>query len=181
MRAKNWCGFVVCLFLLTGCKYDTLEEAIKKDIPFNVASVIHIEKVKDGAVVLYTTEQEQNFHIIETVAVAFVSGNDKNGWENIGNNHWEYEGNQDFSVYTNTFYKYDKKGKLEQKIPVVYGMVQSEAIETIQFQATGKNQKYEDIDIIKKNGKRYFIKLDSYQKSMGITKEGKKIIANLPY
>lgn len=173
MTTGRWYLFITCLFLLTGCKYDTLDKAIKKDIPFNVTEVIHIEHVKDGAIVLYTTEQEQDFHIIETVTVAFISGNDEEGWENIGNNHWEYEESKDFTFYPNIFYKFDRKGNLQQKIPVVYGMINNDDIETIQV--LGKGQKYESIHIIEKNNKRYFIKLADFQKIRGITVDGKKV------
>ncbi|MFB6465915.1 hypothetical protein ACE38V_03740 [Cytobacillus sp. Hz8] len=181
MRTGKYGVWLICLFfLLTGCKYDTVEEAIKKDIPFNIIEVIHIERVQSGVIVLYTTKQKNHFQPIEALAVAFINGSDKTGWENLGNNHWGYNNeHQDFSIYPNTFYKFDKKGNIKQEIPVVYGVIKNPAIKSVQV--LGKERKYEDAQMIEKNKIRYFFRLDTYEKSRGVTEEGKIVsqISNL--
>lgn len=82
---------LVLIFLLTGCNYATLEEAIKKDIPYEVIEVLYTEKMDedDLAIVLYTTkaEGEEVSHIKGPVlGVAIFEGNNEDGWKNGGPN-----------------------------------------------------------------------------------------------
>lgn len=158
--------FVLLLVvLLAACKSESLEEAIQKDIPFNVKQVIYTEKVKGGEIILYITEQQVENEPIEALAIALMKEDEK-GWENAGNNHWDYRENPNMTVYLNTFYDYDKRGSLLQRIPVIFGKIHNNSIQTVQV--AGQDSQYENAKLIYKDGDRYFIKLGEYRLAKGL-------------
>lgn len=169
MKEKKLLGIVLLILTLTACKSESLEEAIKKDIPFNVERVVYTEKVKDGVVVLYITEQET----IEAMAVAFIKKDKKNRWENAGNNHWDYKENPNMTTYMNTFYDYDETGSLENRIPIIYGRIVNDKILTVQV--AGETKQYEDAKIITSGGSEYFIKIGDYSMARGLDSAGEVI------
>lgn len=151
---------ILIVIILTACQSsETLGEAIQSDIPFNVAKVIHTEKVEDGEVILYITEQKKGNEPINGLAVAFMK-KEEEGWYNAGNNHWDYKENPNMTVYLNTFYDYDKKGNLIQKIPVIFGKIENKSIQTVQV--ARQDGKYENAKLIYQDGEQYFIKLGEY-------------------
>ncbi|MBY0122503.1 hypothetical protein H0173_11265 [Bacillus sp. S/N-304-OC-R1] len=151
----------VILMLLSACSRLTIEEVIEKDIPFNVKEVIHKEKVKDGVILLYLTEQKNNHGIFDTVTVAFLKGNARDGWKNAGHNHWEHAESDWITVYKDVFYEYNKKGMLENYLPVIYGKVENDNVRFVNV--LGEEEKLEKAYIIEKDSGRYFIKIGNYE------------------
>ncbi|WNS74121.1 hypothetical protein RRV45_14485 [Bacillus sp. DTU_2020_1000418_1_SI_GHA_SEK_038] len=162
--------FVVLLF--SACSGATMDQVIEEDIPFNVIEVIHKEKVKDGVVLLYVTKQKSGREPIDAVTVAFLKGNDRDGWGNAGHNHWEHEENDWMTVYKDVFYEYNHRGNLENRLPVIYGKVVREDIQSVVVY--GENGKLENAPIFEKEGGRYYLKLGDYEMARGIVKNNSK-------
>lgn len=150
-------SLIFVILMLSACSRLTIEEVIEKDIPFNVKEVIHKEKVKDGVILLYVTEQK-NF---DAVTVAFLKGNARDGWKNAGHNHWEYAKSEWITVYKDVFYEYDHKGVLENRLPVIYGKVENDDVQSVYV--FGEEEKLEKAHIIEKDSGRYYIKVGSYE------------------
>lgn len=168
MRVAKLFSVVLFILTLTACQSVlTLEEAIEKKIPFNVNEVIHKEEVKDGIIVFYTTKQKNESGPIKALAVAFLKKH-KQGYENAGNNHW-YDGEHEhFTKYINTFYDYDQKGKLENKIAVTFGKVINGDIKSIEVRT---KDGYEEAEMFELGEDRYYFKLGNYKTIRGLGKE----------
>ncbi|MFE8702580.1 hypothetical protein ACFYKX_18435 [Cytobacillus sp. FJAT-54145] len=164
---------IMTVIMLTACKSATLDEAIKEQIPFNVEQVIHTEIIKDGAIVLYTTNQQNEFKSFLALTVAYMKGNNKQGWENVGHNHWEYGENQNMTTHFDEFYNYDKKGKLLKKISVLYGEINNTQIKEVEL--SNQTQVLTKADILTINNKRYYFKLGTYGVVRGLGTGGEVI------
>ncbi|WP_083413088.1 hypothetical protein [Bacillus massilinigeriensis] len=170
---KRTAMLAMAVLLLAGCQYDTLKEAVSKDIPFNKKAIIHTEKKKNGAVVLYTTEQKYNDEKVEALAAAYLSGNEKEGWENTGHNHWIYYENKYMMQYSETFNIYSPEGKLTEKVPVVFGRINSSKVISVEVSESG--EKFRKAVIVKKGKNRYYYIFGDYKIARGLDKNGKEI------
>ncbi|WP_231734785.1 hypothetical protein [Bacillus sp. FJAT-29937] len=168
MKLKWIASLLFAVLLLTACSGATMDRVIEKDIPFNVKGVVHKEKVKDGAILLYVTKQKSNGEPVDAATVAFLKGNNRGGWENAGHNHWEHEENGWMTVYKDVFYEYDHKGNMENRLPVIYGKIEHEDIQSVFV--FGENGQLENAPIFEKEGERYYIKLGDYETARGILK-----------
>ncbi|MEH7124396.1 hypothetical protein V7122_16210 [Bacillus sp. JJ1532] len=168
MKLKWIASLLFAVLILAACSGSTMDRVIEKDIPFNVKEVIHKEKVKDGIILLYVTKQKISEETIDAVTVAFLKGNDRDGWENAGHNHWEHDENDWMTVYKDVFYEYDHRGILENRLPVIYGKIEHEDIQSVFV--FGENGKLENVPIFEKEGGRYYIKLGDYETARGILK-----------
>lgn len=174
MKKKWMTLMIITVFLLSACRAVPMNQVIEEDIPFNVREVIHKEKVKDGVILLYVTRQKDKNGEFDAVTVAFLKGNDQDGWENAGHNHWEHEENERLTVYTDVFYDYDKEGNLENRLPVIYGKVESEQIKIVEV--LGKNDRLEIASIIEKESGRYYVKIGDYKSARGLSGDGKGMV-----
>lgn len=172
MELKWITSLLFAVLLLSACSSTTMDQVIEEDIPFNVIEVIHKEKVKDGVVLLYVTKQKSGGEPIDAVTVAYLKGNDRDGWENAGHNHWEHEENDWMTVYKDVFYEYDQRGNLENRLPVIYGKIVREDIQSVIVY--GENGILENAHIFEKEGGRYYIKLGDYEMARGIVKTNSK-------
>ncbi|MDQ0157425.1 hypothetical protein [Robertmurraya andreesenii] len=170
MKEKRVFCLLFLLILLTACKSDSLEDAIKTDIPFNMTKIIYAEQVEDGEIILYITEQKKETELIEALAVAFLKKDHKSRWENAGNNHWYYQENPNMTVYMNAFYDYDKKGKLLQKLPVIFGKIENGQIHSVQV--AKEEGHFEEAQIIYGDNSRYFFKIGDYLLVNGLNSQG---------
>lgn len=170
---RQWSiSLLIMALVLTACSRLTMDQVIKEDIPFNVKEVLHKEKVKDGVILLYLTNQKNDDGIFEAVTVAFLKGNNQDGWENAGHNHWEHKKNGRLTVYKDVFYDYDQKGTLINRIPVIFGKIESEEVQSVMV--FGEDEKLHNAHIIEKDSGRYYIKLGDYKAVRGISKNGTK-------
>lgn len=165
---------MIGVLLLSACRAVPMNKVIEEDIPFNVQEVIHKEKVKDGVILLYLTHQKNKNGEFDAVTVAFLKGNNQDGWENAGHNHWEHEENERITVYTDVFYDYDGKGNLENRLPVIYGKIESEEIELVEV--LGKDDMLEMASIIETESGRYYVKIGDYKSARGLLGDRKGII-----
>ncbi|MFE4522678.1 hypothetical protein ACFRCQ_11070 [Cytobacillus firmus] len=165
---------VAASIILSGCSTATMGQAIDDGIPFNVKEVLHKEKVKDGVILLYLTQQNDGQNEVEAMAAAYLKGSDKKGWKNEGHNHWEHYENEHMTVYSDTFYDYDKEGNLENRLPIIFGEIQSGDIKKVEV--AGKEEKFEEAAIINKENKRYFFKMGDFHTARGLSADGKEII-----
>lgn len=65
-------------------------------------------------VLMYMTEPDQEafpFAEFDALAVALLAGNDEDGWENIGSNGWEHYENENMTVYSKRFHRYERQGR----------------------------------------------------------------------
>ncbi|KAB2338971.1 hypothetical protein F7731_02260 [Cytobacillus depressus] len=157
---------LITILILAACSRATMGEVIEKDIPFNVKEIIHKERVKKGVILLYVTSQKNNQGEFDTVTVAFLKGNDQDGWENAGHNHWEHEEDNLITVYQDVFYDYDHKGHLENRLPVIYGKIESDGIRSVKLYS--EDGKLEQAKIIEKKSGRYYMKIGDYAITKGI-------------
>lgn len=174
MKLRLMLLVMIGILLLSACRAVPMNKVIEEDIPFNVQEVIHTEKVKDGVILLYVTRQKNKKGEFDAVTVAFLKGNDEDGWENAGHNHWENEENKQLTVYTDAFYDYDGKGNLENRIPVIYGKIESKEIKLVEL--LGKDDRLETISIIDTASGRYYIKIGDYKSARGLLEKRKAII-----
>lgn len=168
VKVKGVIFFIAVILLLPACSVKTMDEAIEGEIPFNVKEVIHQEKVKGGMVLLYLTHQKNQREAFDAVTVAFLKGSDGEGWENAGHNHWDYKKGERLTTYTDAFYIYDHKGKLEYYIPVIFGEIKDKDIQTVEV--LGKNNQLVSAQIIEKDSGRYFYKTGEYKAARGISR-----------
>lgn len=172
MRGKRMVGLLMLVSLLTACTPQSLGEAIQTDIPFNIEKIIHTEKVEDGEIILYITEQKSESEI-EAMAVAFMKKDGKSGWENAGNNHWYHDDKPNMTVFVNTFYDYDKKGNLDNRIPVIFGKIKNNQIQSVQI--TEEKGRMDDAQIIHADGARYYMNIGDYLLVKGLNGQGEVV------
>ena len=167
VRRKWIVGLLTVVFLLSACRAVPMNQVIKEDIPFNVKEVIHTEKVKDGVILLYVTRQKnEKKEEFDAVTVAFLKGNNRNGWENAGHNHWDYHKEEQMNVFKDVFYDYNGKGDLETRIPVIYGKIEDSKINIVEMAGNvGMERAY----VIKTESGRYFFKVGDYEFVRGLT------------
>lgn len=170
VRKKITAMMMTATFLLSACTAEPMSKVIEKDIPFNVKEIIHKEKVKDGVILLYVTEQKDKRGQFDAVTVAFLKGNDQEGWENAGHNHWEHEENEPITVYTDVFYDYDRNGRIQNRLPVIYGKVEDQQIDKVEV--FGEIEGVDKARIIQKESGRYYMKVGDYTAARGILNEG---------
>ncbi|WP_419393716.1 hypothetical protein [Cytobacillus praedii] len=167
MNQKWIVVLLTVMLLLTACRAVPINQVIEEDIPFNVKEVIHTEKVKDGAILLYVTRQKnEKKEEFDAVTVAFLKGNDQDGWENAGHNHWDYHKEEQVNVFKDVFYDYNGNGDLETRIPVIYGKIEDSKINFIEVVG---NEGLERAYVIKKESGRYFLKVGDYETARGLS------------
>nr|WP_245350006.1 hypothetical protein [Cytobacillus eiseniae] len=158
---------MILFLLLTACRAVPINKVIEEEIPFNVKEVIHKEKVRDGVILLYTTRQKnEKKEEFDAVTVAYLKGNEKDGWENAGHNHWEFGEDERLTVFKNVFYDYDSRGGLENRIPVIYGQIEKSDISLIEV--VGKEE-LKRARIIERESGRYFLKVGEYEFARGVS------------
>ena len=163
----------ICMLLLSACSYQTAGEAIQNDIPFNIKQIVHKEEVKDGWLVFYTTEQQEGSNKFDALAAAYIGGNEKEGWENAGHNHWTYYKNDFMILYADVFHTYRENGTLDVKIPVIFGKVVNPEIQSVE--AAGTDGKFTKIEIIEKEKERYYYAIGEYKQVRALAADGKEI------
>jgi hypothetical protein len=135
-------------------KYDSFEEVLEKGIPYKVKDVIHIQNVDGVTVVMYTTEPNHEADY-DALAVAFLEGNDEDGWENIGPNGWSHYDNDNITIYNESLRDYDEKGNLPREFYVVFGEINNSAIARVEMK-NKQEEAFEEATIITHEGKRYY-------------------------
>lgn len=158
-------------------KYDTLEEALRKGVPYQIKDVIHTDKVNEMTIVMYITEPDKeefplaNFNAL---AVAFFNGNNQEGWDHVGPNGWDHTENDNMTVYFEYHRDHDREGNLKNDIFVVYGEINNPIIDTVETR--GHNEaNFNTAKIINKNGKRYYYTTGRELIVRGLTKDGEII------
>lgn len=165
--------FAISLLLLSACTYQTAEEAIQNDIPFNIKQIVHKEKVDGGWLVFYTTEQKDGAKKAEALAVAYISGNKEEGWENKGHNHWTYYKNDYMILYADVFHTYRENGELDERIPVLFGKILNPDIKSIE--AAGTDGKFTKLEITEKNQQRFYYAIGDYTEVKALGADGKEL------
>lgn len=174
MQNWRWLVLIGIAILLTSCRAATLEEAMAEAVPFEVKETIVKEKLTDGAIILYTTTQEHEGNKFDALSIAYLEGDDKQGWTNEGSNHWEYKEVSPLTVYHQDIYDYSKEGDILSRFQLTYGQVESADIVSVEGSETG-NQ-YVNLKLIEKEGRRYFFEMKKYPYIRALDKE-KKVIA----
>lgn len=163
----------MCMLLLSACAYKTAGEAIQNDIPFNIKQTVHKEKVKDGWLIFYTTEQKEGSNAFDALAVAYIEGSKKEGWENAGHNHWTYYKNDFMILYADVFHTYKENGTLDAKLPVIFGKIVNPAIQSVE--AAAADGKFTKVNIIQKENERYYYAIGDYKEVRALGADGKEM------
>ncbi|WP_232699893.1 hypothetical protein [Brevibacillus daliensis] len=167
-------SIVVFTWLLTSNfefgKYDNFEEVLKKGIPYKILDVIHTQKVDNITVVMYITEhvsEEYPSNKFNPIAIAFLKGNDVDGWENIGSNGWEHQNNDNMTVYEKSAGY--KEGN--ERLYVTFGEINNSEIEIVETK-TRIEENFKKAKIITNDGNRYYFQVDPQDIVRGLSKEG---------
>jgi hypothetical protein len=155
-------------------KYDDFQEAIEKGIPYRVNDIIHTEQYDNVTIVLYTTDPNKEdfpFAEWEALAVAFFTGNEEEGWENIGNHGWKHYENDNMTIYVEPLRDYDRQGNRIHEFYVVYGEINNPEIAIIETKSK-EEESFEETDIIVHQGKRYYLKFGRETVVRGLSKSG---------
>jgi hypothetical protein len=173
---RNWRMLLLIgiAILLTSCRATTIEVAV----PFEVKETVVEEKLKDGAIIMYTTTQENEGKEFDALSIAYLEGDEKKGWKNEGSNHWEYKEMSPLTVYYQDIYDYSKEGGTLSRFQLTYGQVESAEIVSVEGSETG-NQ-YFNLKLIEKEGKRYFFEMKKYPYIRALDKEKKVIVEEKP-
>lgn len=158
-------------------KYDSLEEAVEKGIPYKVKDVVHTQNVDGVTVVMYTTEPDREvlpYANYDALAVAFFEGNDENGWVNIGPNGWNHYENDNMTVYVEILRDHDSEGNLKHHLPVVYGEINNAVITKVETKSKQETE-FEAAEMITYKGKRYYFQVGDEFIVRGLSKEGEVI------
>lgn len=150
---------IIILSVLIGCntKYDTLDQAIKEEVSYNIEDVIYVENVQnDRNVVLFLTQPKDR--PFKALGTALFVGRDNSKWEYVsGSGQWEYSSNENLEVYYRTYSLDDNVSKIE----LTYGRINNQDIESLQV--ANEDKEYTEVNIIETTTGRYFLKLGDYQ------------------
>lgn len=173
---QNWRGLLLMgiAILLTSCRAATIEVAV----PFEVKETIVEEELTDGAIIMYTTTQEQRGEEFDALSIAYLEGDDRRGWTNEGSNHWEYKKETPVHVYYRDIYDYSNQGKLLSRFQLTYGQVESNEIVSIEGSENG--DQYTNLPIIEKEGERYFFEMKKFPYIRALDKEKNVILEEKP-
>ncbi|MEQ6389307.1 hypothetical protein RZN22_08250 [Bacillaceae bacterium S4-13-58] len=159
-------------------KYDDFEEAIKIGIPYEVNQIIHTEKYDNVTVVMYTTLLDKEDlprsdpSDWEGLGVAFFTGNDEEGWKNIGHNGWRHSENKNMTVYFDSLHEDDYQGNKLHEFYLLYGKINNPDIAIIETKSK-KEDSFEKTAIIEQ-GNRYYFKVGKNKETVvrGLSKSG---------
>lgn len=178
MQKRKLLFIIISLvFIITGCKYPTLETAVSKAIPFEVQEILYEKKSQGTTILLYThkAEGEDGEQLPAPVlGIAFLEGNDEDGWENDGPNGWDTSENKNYSVYQQNYTHYGKKGKILKEMDVAFGEILNQDIDKVEF-ADQDSEEYKIAKIIKKENKRYYLGIGDHPKVRALNANGEVI------
>jgi hypothetical protein len=162
---------IIISSMLVGCntKYDTLNQAIKEEVSYNIIDVIHVEEVHNNeSVALFLTKpKDRRFKALGT---AFFIGSDNNKWEYApGSAQWEYSSDENLEVYYRTYHLSDN----ESKVKLTYGRINNQDIESIEV--ANEDKEYIEVDIIETTTGRYFLNLGDYPYIRSFAEDGQII------
>lgn len=149
-------------------KYDSLDEAIEKGIPYDVNSIIHIQEAHGTTAVMFAAKpDEEGFpHAdFEGLGAVFFEGSDEEGWEKVGGNSWTHSENNMFTFYNESFLKE------HESVFVVFGKITNPDILTIETKAK-KDTSFDEAEIINKNGQRYYFQVGRESIVRGLSRSG---------
>ncbi|WP_066050830.1 hypothetical protein [Robertmurraya korlensis] len=181
-------GFFVCLVILAAIglsrwalasdwefgTFDDFEEALQKGIPHQVNHIVHKENYDGVTIVMYTTfpdQEELPLADYEALAVAFFKGNDKEGWESIGQHGWSHYENENMTLYSEALRDYDHKGNTLHDFYVVFGEINNPNIVTVETK-THEEETFEEAKIISSNGLRYYFQIGREMIVRGLSGNG---------
>lgn len=154
-------------------KYETLQEAIEKAIPYEVNNVIHKEIYDGVTIIMYTTDpdkEELPLANYEALAVAFFTGNDKDGWENIGHHGWTHYENENLTVYIEPLRDFKDTGETIHEFYVVFGEINNPEIVRVETKSP-EEKNFEEAKILTKYG-RYYFKIGRETTVRGLSEDG---------
>lgn len=173
-------AFIVLSSKLEFRKYDSFEEALEKGLPTKTKEVIFTKNVDKFTVVLYTMTVSEsakeklpnsNFDFI---GVAFLKGNDDEGWEIDVSNKWEHYDDDDMTVYTDIS-DFSRDGNGLNDLHVVFGEITNNKIIIIETITNTNNDKLKAATIFTSKGKRYYFQVGEVSLVRGLSKEGNVI------
>ncbi|EDL66393.1 hypothetical protein [Bacillus sp. SG-1] len=162
-------------------KYDSLQEAIEKGIPYDVENVIHTHHYDGITVLLYTTLPDKKdfpFADYEALAVAFFKGDDESGWENVGVHGWEHYENDNFTIYDQHLIVDDSEGNNLHKFHVVFGELTNPKIAKVETKASAGSAGltvFNPAKIVSHKGNRYYLKIGEETIVRGLSENGEVI------
>lgn len=173
-------AFIVLSSKLELGKYDSFEEALEKGLPTKTKEVIFTENVDNFTVVLYTiavsesAKEKLSNSNFDFTCVAFLKGNDVDGWEIDVSNKLEHYDDKDMTVYTHNS-DFSRDGNGLNDMHVVFGEITNNKIMIIETITNTNNDKFKVATIFINKGKRYYFQAGEVSLVRGVSKEGKVI------
>ncbi|MCA1064855.1 hypothetical protein QTG56_24925 (plasmid) [Rossellomorea sp. AcN35-11] len=178
--------FIAILFFMLNSnfelgKYGSLEEAIAKTVPYDVKDIIYTDVYEGVTIVLYsaTPDQEEVPHLDRVEGVAFYTGNDKEGWRNIGSHGWFHYENNNMTVYDDRLRHHDSQGKTIYEFHVVFGEINNPDIvkvETKAFSEVEGSDSFTPAKIINHSTGRFYFKVGEETTVRGLSENGEVIV-----
>ena len=166
--------FLIVLSIFDREKFESLEEAIEKGIPYEVNHIIHTERYDDVTIVMYTTNPDKkelptaNF---EALALAFFKGSNQEGWENVGHHGWTHYENENLTVYIEPLRDHDHIGNTLHEFYVVFGEVNNAEIVKVET-SSKEEENFKEAKMITTNGNRYYFQIGTEPIVRGLSKNG---------
>jgi hypothetical protein len=164
---------VIILFLslvFTGCStYNSLEKALEDNVP-NVQEIIHTEKADNYTVVLFKTKPDKKdalpVHNFTTIAVAYLKGNNQQGWEFVEYPGWTHYENEDFMMLGERFTRDNEQGNTITEIYTSFGEIRNPQVARVQLLKRYQGEAdYKDTKIIETpSGGRFYFEIGDYYK-----------------
>lgn len=158
-------------------KYDSFQEVLEKGVPYKVKEIIHTQNVDGITVVMYTTEPDRKKFPsadYDALTVVFLEGNDHDGWEEIGPNHWEHYENDNMTVYSSHLHNHDRQGNANHQFYVVFGEINNPQIAKIETKTKEEDQ-FDAATILAHEGNRYYFQVARGDIVRGLSRDGKVI------
>ncbi|MFM1652118.1 hypothetical protein ACI7RC_08445 [Brevibacillus sp. B_LB10_24] len=155
--------FVFALMIGTACKPKTIEQAMERDVPFQVNKLIkQIQLEGNKRLVFYTLNAEVNYgdigrKIDDILNAAIFKGNPEEGWEFLGAKGWNHYTDDDMEVYDSTIHY--QENQETKDIAVMFGRIHNPDIATVDVgnEETG----YIQANLFEADGIRYFYRVYS--------------------
>ncbi|MFX3673524.1 MAG: hypothetical protein ACE3JQ_03615 [Paenisporosarcina sp.] len=167
---------LIFLFLLSGCKYDTLDQAFEKQADYEVKEVVANVEVENVVAILYLTEPNAedfpNIHE-DVVAIEFYKNDD--GWEKVVNGTWSHYENDNLILHSERYLETYANGKKDKITRITFGEINNEEITKIEVSKDGEH--FVPAEIVNNTHlpKRYFYQIGEYPIVRGLSKTGEVI------
>lgn len=173
-RSGIYVGMLFFCMVLTGCMYETPEEAVigQWSNELEVKEVIDKQKIDDeSTIAFYAAEDKEAINDVESIGVAVVEDEGVSGWKMTTSSGGTAE-SVPFSAGHEVFFVKDNDDAL-QEIPIAYGKISDERITSIDAKINGETKEIEIQTTL--DGDRYFFETNAWGPIRALDETGEVI------